>query len=131
MRVVDTSVAVKWFVAEELEMEARALIGTALCAPDLLMAEISNAAWKKWRRGEIVEDQARLAQGLVASLVELIPSRALAERALQIALSLDHPVYDCFYLALCEATERQMITADRRLVMRCAGTKFEQFLVGL
>lgn len=128
MRVVDTSVVVKWFVAEEGQQAAEALIGTPLIAPDLLLAEVSNVIWKKWRKREIDIAQTGIAQGLVTSFVELLPARPFAEAALTIALELDHPVYDCYFLAMCEASERMMITADRRLVARCKGTRFEAFL---
>jgi len=91
-RIVDTSVVVKWFVAEEGQEAAEALIGQPLIAPDLILAEVSNAAWKKWRGKEIGEDQAVLAQTLVSSFIELVPSRPLAGQALAIAIELEHPV---------------------------------------
>lgn len=127
-RIVDTSVVVKWFVAEEGQDAAEALIGEALVAPDLLLAEVSNAAWKKWRRGEIGTDQARLAQTMATSFVELMPSAQLAAQALSIAMELEHPVYDCFFLAMSEIEELPLITADRRLLLRCEGTRFVQRL---
>jgi predicted nucleic acid-binding protein len=33
-------------------------------------------------------------------------------------------VYDCFYLALSEAEDAPLVTADRRLVAKVAGTPF-------
>jgi predicted nucleic acid-binding protein len=131
MHLIDTSVVVKWFVAEEKQDAAEALIGTALIAPDLLMIEVSNAMWKKWRKHEIDVAQAAVAQSLVSTFVELVPSRPFAESALAIAIELEHPVYDCFYLAMCEAMAHRMITADKRLLARCGGTRFEHMLVAL
>jgi predicted nucleic acid-binding protein len=131
MRLIDSSVAVKWFVAEEQQSAAEALIGTALIAPDLLMIEVSNAMWKKWRKQEIDVAQAAAAQSIVTSFVELVPSRPFAESALAIAIELEHPVYDCVYLAMAEATAHPVITADKRLLARCAGTRFEPMLVSL
>jgi predicted nucleic acid-binding protein len=40
-----------------------------------------------------------------------------------IALDLDHPVYDCFYLALAEIEQNAMVTADQRLLTRLSGSK--------
>lgn len=34
--------------------------------------------------------------------------------ALALAQELDHPVYDCLYLALVEREKRPLVTADRR-----------------
>jgi predicted nucleic acid-binding protein len=123
--VVDTSVALKWFIIEDDHEKAKNLIGGALVAPDLLLAEISNAIWKKWRAGEMAKEQAVVAQSLVTSFVELVPSMPLADSALELAIELNHPVYDCFFLALSQSANLKLITADKRLIGRCMGTRFE------
>jgi predicted nucleic acid-binding protein len=58
-------------------------------------------------------------------LAELCPLATLAERALAIAEELRHPAYDCFYLALAEAKEARLVTADRRFAQRLAGTPWQ------
>lgn len=127
-RAVDTSVAVKWFVAEEDQDKAERLIGQPLVAPELLLAETANVAWKKWRKKEIGLDQAIAGQQMVTSFVEIIPSADFAPRALEIAIELDHPVYDCFFLSLCESQGITLVTADKRLVTRCFGTRYADLL---
>jgi predicted nucleic acid-binding protein len=126
--IVDTSVVVKWFVAEEGQDAAEKLIGTAVTAPDLLLVEVSNAVWKKWRKQELDIDQAALSIALVHSFVQMVPAAPFAHDALQIAMELEHPVYDCFNLAMCQSTARVMVTADARLIGKCAGTRFEPML---
>ncbi|MDE8652971.1 type II toxin-antitoxin system VapC family toxin [Novosphingobium album (ex Liu et al. 2023)] len=125
-RIVDTSVAIKWFVIEADHEAAKALIGQDLVAPDILVAEMSNAIWKKCRLGQMDRAQAALAQSMVGSFIELLPSVPLAERALRIAIELDHPVYDCFFLALGEMLDLRVMTADRRLATRCQGSPFAE-----
>jgi len=53
--VVAASVAVKWFIPEELSADARMFLAAEyeLLAPDLLWAELGNVLWKKHRRGEL------------------------------------------------------------------------------
>jgi predicted nucleic acid-binding protein len=53
--VVDASVAVKWYLPEPESDAAGRLLDPEhdLIAPDLLFAEVGNALWKRWRRGEI------------------------------------------------------------------------------
>jgi predicted nucleic acid-binding protein len=46
----------------------------------------------------------------------------LAPLAARIARAIDHPVYDCFYIALAEIDGSPMVTADRRLLERLAGS---------
>jgi predicted nucleic acid-binding protein len=52
-------------------------------------------------------------------------------RALAIAIELHHPAYDCFYLALAEQNNSSFVTADDRLIRRCAGTPFEKLVQSL
>jgi len=115
--VVDASVALKWVIAEDGSDAAASLRwATALFAPDLIVAEFATALWKLARRGELSQDEAMLAARLLERAdIELRPMRALLGRASQLALSLDHPAYDCIYLALAEAEGCALVTADERL----------------
>jgi predicted nucleic acid-binding protein len=124
--VIDASVALKWFfVREPLAAEAYALLrgDAALIAPDIAVAEVCNAAWKSLRLGRIQPDKlSEIAATLPRYFTELVDPIGLAPRAVAIAASLDHPVYDCFYLALAEARDLTLITADMRLLRRLSGT---------
>ncbi len=116
--VVDASVVIKWVVDEPGSEHAVQLIdGPTLCAPDLMMSECANILWKKVRRGELTRDEASLAiELLVRADVELVPTRALASAATRLSLDLDHPAYDCMYLALAVDRGDAFVTADRRFV---------------
>ncbi|MCZ6483247.1 MAG: DUF3775 domain-containing protein [Alphaproteobacteria bacterium] len=126
--VIDASVAIKWFIEENLSAEAGAILGHGepLFAPDLLLAEIGNVLWKKVIRGEITPDQAHeIAAKIEEGVPVLYSMRLLNARALQIALDLDHPIYDCFYLACAEAVDGVVVTADQKLLDISKGTNFE------
>lgn len=59
--VVDSSVAIKWFVSEDDSEDALKLRDRhQLVAPDLLVAECVNAFWKMARRGELTAEAAAL-----------------------------------------------------------------------
>ena len=69
--VVDASVAMKWFVSEEGSTEAATLLAglDALIAPDLIVAEVVNAAWRAVRAGAMLDVQHdRVAARLGAAL---------------------------------------------------------------
>ena len=122
-RVIDPSVAVKWFVDEDGAAEARALLasGDELFAPDLIVCEVTNILWKKARRGEASSEQvAQACAELVADLYEVMPSAPLMLRAAELARDLDHPAYDCFYLACAEQVDAPLVTADQRLIAATA-----------
>jgi predicted nucleic acid-binding protein len=117
--VVDASVACKWFVAEGDEDLADALLigGEGLAAPDVAVAELCNIFWRKVRLKQMTPAQAEDAASRVESYFKtLVPCAPLARHAMYISATLDHPAYDCFYLALAEELGAEMVTADARLV---------------
>ena len=125
--VVDASVAVRWLVDMDGVAQADALLqrGEPLIAPDLVFSEITNAAWKMTALADLPRETATEAVLKSSDFVqEIVACRELKELALAIAIELRHPAYDCFYLALAQQRDCQMITADVRLLARCAGSPF-------
>lgn len=123
--IVDASVAIKWYVHEELHEEALSVLaqGRLIFAPDLIVAEVTNAAWKKVLRGQIKRTVAEQIGIRICSGVPMLYScRTLNARALEIALLLEHPIYDCYYLACTELIGGQLITNDRRFYAAVAGS---------
>lgn len=119
--VIDASVACKWFFEEPLSAEARALSGSneAFVAPDMILVECANAAWRRVS-GEtvpLVQAQAFLA-ALPQWFEALVPSARLHATAFEMACALEHPVYDCQYLALAEYEGTQLVTADLAFVKK-------------
>jgi predicted nucleic acid-binding protein len=90
-----------------------------LIAPNLVITEITNAAWKF-----VVFE-------VVKAFDEMVPTSVLKARALAIAMELRHPAYDCLYLALAEQNASPLVTADDRLIRRCADTPFEKLVQSL
>ena len=67
------------------------------------------------RRREIAEDEAEAAlAALGAAPVVMTAVPVLVADALRLALLLEHPIYDCLYLALSLQTRTPLVTADRR-----------------
>ena len=134
--VVDASVAVKWVVEESETDEALLVrrVGT-LVAPDLLFAECANVLWKKVRRSELNVDEAKMAARLLRQAgVEITSTTRLMESALQLAVQLDHPAYDCVYLALAMQLACPLVTADsgfRRKVRRISDPLFEHASISI
>lgn len=115
--VVDTSVAVKWFLPEIYSDAAARLLDPeiSLSAPDLITSEIGNTLWKKLRRNELSRDEATDVLVAFETIgVEIHSSRALLTPAFHLAAALDRTVYDSMYLALAIAQDCALITADAR-----------------
>ncbi len=124
--VVDASVALKWFVPEPGHEAAIALLqrNDDLLAPDWLLVEVANALWKQWRRNAINGEQIDEILAMLPLLLVFTDARSLAPRASAIARSLDHPVYDCLYLAVAEANSAPLVTDDRTLLTKAAAAGF-------
>src|SRR5437868_340336 len=125
--VVDANVAMRWFFDMDGTTQADTLLrgGEPLMAPDLIFSEVTNAVWKMVTFASLspaAATESILKLGDFFS--EIVSSRDLKDAALAISLALRHPAYDCFYLALAEQRDCQMISADDRLLARCAGTPY-------
>jgi predicted nucleic acid-binding protein len=117
MAVVDATVAIRWFVhGPGAERAATWLGDAALVAPDLILAEAGDALRRYVRAGELQMDEATsILQRLPDSFARLVTTGELARDALLLAQHLDHPVYDCLYLALAQREGLHLLTLDRKL----------------
>lgn len=116
--VVDASVAIKWFLPEPHSLQALRLLEgeRELLAPDLIWAEVGNVLWKRWRQGELADENARTILGDLRRVPLLIhPAEEIAEVAWSFASQFQRSYYDSLYLALASSQSCSMVTADRRL----------------
>lgn len=117
--VIDASVGIQWVVDESTSALALPLLDALPRVPDLFYAECANILWKMVARDELSAGEARdCAETLALAQLEVVPSRLLFEEAVQLAIELQHPAYDCIYLALARIADMPLVTADRRLIRR-------------
>ena len=116
--VVDASVAFLWFANEPDRSGATRLLETqsVLMAPDLMAVEVANAWWKKLRRHQMeMADVEQAVTNLLALGIDWTVSGELILPAARLAVELEHPVYDCLYLALAVSHAASLATVDERL----------------
>ena len=121
--MVDSSVAVKWFVVEQYSTEARRILDgyqsstLSFLAPDLINAEFGNIAWKKHLfQGLDAADAQAIIDSFRTLQFVLTPTDALLGDAFKIAVAHRRTVYDALYLALGVRESCQVVTADEKLV---------------
>lgn len=119
--VVDASVAVLWTISTPLSEKAEALLrpGMSLIAPDFVIVEATNALFSHIRtRADRVERALDGVEFLPRWFSELVPANTLRHRAMAYAMELDHPAYDCFYLALATSRDVPLITTDEHFIRK-------------
>jgi predicted nucleic acid-binding protein len=92
-----------------------------LVAPDLIIAELLNARWKIARSGGNAPGVSSIL-GFVGR-VRILPSLAYASVAAELSERLDHPIYDCLYVALARQESAKLLTSDARLVRKLRAHK--------
>lgn len=115
--VVDASIALKWVLDEPASPWARALPKSVkLIAPALVWTECANGLWRLARATPALD------AGHAFSIVATVPLEVaetgpqLQAQALRLGCDLDHPIYDCLYLALALDRGAALATADLRFL---------------
>ncbi|MET0604901.1 MAG: type II toxin-antitoxin system VapC family toxin [Beijerinckiaceae bacterium] len=132
--VVDAGVALKLLLPEPLGEYAYRLaaMSSPMIAPNLIRIEIANAFWKSVRKGVIDPNVSQVLLARVrAHFAELVDEDTLLPDALHLATTLNHPVYDCIYLALAETRSARLVTANERLMARIKGTEYARLVTPL
>lgn len=120
--VVDASLAVKWLVREVHSDNAYAMARSWAreevypMAPYLMPVEVANALYKRVKREEIsLAEATSLLDGLLSTRIELREPAGVHVKAMELAAELKQDaVYDAHYLALAEALNCELWTADER-----------------
>ena len=131
MIVLDASVAVKWFVAEDGSKLARAVLEDwqgHLHVPDIFVVEVASALVRNANSVKTAQDYFRHALRRLLSLIDqqalLVESSTPGDvvDAASLALDLGHPLKDCIYLALAMKMGCELLTCDLRFATKARGT---------
>jgi len=116
--VLDASVAVSISMNLPESTKFKQLIEACdlVIAPDLLVAEVSNAVWKYVKAGVIDSEQGDLVLERAIGFVDQFESSLILYReAFALSVNHQHPVYDALYVVLARRNNAVLATLDRRL----------------
>lgn len=125
--VIETAVAVKWFVPERHSSSAARLLdgGHEMLAPDTLVVDAGKILAAKARLGECTREEGiRVLEAISLSPLRLHPSGPLVEPAFIVSTAIARPFTDGMNLALAVASDCRVITAAKDLFERVQGTPF-------
>lgn len=121
--VIDSSVAIKWFVQEPYSEQAILLLDAykvgklSFYAPELMRVEAASIAWKKWMFQDAqLDDVEKMLAQLQQLSIRYIPDTQLLPEAWKIAVQLKRTIYDSLYLTLAIRLDCMFVTADEKLV---------------
>ena len=136
--VVDASVGIKLFLAEEDSDAADALFAqlaqlppARFYVPDLFYSECANILWKYVRRFGYPAGNARQdVADLLALRLQTVSTADVLAPALALALQYDITAYDACYAALAQQLDLPLITADSPLRRKLAGSGIAIHILG-
>jgi len=121
--VLDSSVAIKWFLAEADSGKALRIRDDyrqgihELIAPDIYPVEVAHSLTRAERQLRITPVEGlNHFQDMLGTLPILHRYLPLLPRAYQISSQARQGVYDCLYVALAEREGCELLTADDKLV---------------
>lgn len=129
--IVDANIAIKWVILENHSHTAYQLLAGdyEICAPDFLFVEVVNILWKKCRKKEIPQaDVLEIFLLIQSSISQVLPVYPLISRIFALSQEIDHPAYDCVYLAAAEHHKTTLYTADRALYDKIKMSKYAHLI---
>jgi predicted nucleic acid-binding protein len=87
-----------------------------LIAPDLIVAELLNARWKMARTGRAAPAVESMLDFLAR--IRIMPSLSYAATAAQLSIRMNHPIYDCLYVAIAQQESMKLLTSDAQLARK-------------
>ena len=136
--VVDASVGIKLFLAEEGSDAADALFAqlaqsppARFYVPDLFYSECANILWKYVRRFGYPAGNARQdVADLLALRLQTVSTADVLAPALALAVQYDITAYDACYAALAQQLDLPLVTADSPLRRKLAGSGIAIHILG-
>ena len=99
---------------------------SGLVAPDIIVGELLNSRWKNVRSKLAAPSLDAILSFL--KRVRIVPSLPYAIEAAELAERMNHPVYDCFYVALARRETLKLLTIDEHLTRKMRAHKFGSLL---
>lgn len=115
--VVDASIGIKWFLPEIHYEAARRLplLNASLHVPAFFHLELGNVLSKRIRRDELTSEEGEaILKELQRIPLQKHSNERLMTPAFALAIQTKRSLYDCLYLALAEALDGQVVTADQK-----------------
>ena len=123
--VLDTSAAIEIVMGRKSgdRLAKYVIAADWVIAPTLFISEVTNTVWKYQKLADFPYSSCEKALNQALALPDnFINEIDLYREAFKLSCTLNHPVYDMFYLVLARRNNGRLLTLDRQLIN--AASKF-------
>ena len=116
--ILDTNFYIK-FCLEPDEKLLKLIVDKTITAPDFLKLEVINILRKLHFFNGVPREKIDEYEAMIWGLVnEFVPDKILLDLTKKISFQLNHPIYDCIFLALALETNDVFCSYDQRLITK-------------
>ncbi|QTQ13486.1 type II toxin-antitoxin system VapC family toxin [Treponema parvum] len=126
--VLDVSAAIEILFQREKADRFKSVYnqGSWIIAPDLFIAEITNALWKYYKAGLIThKDCIQYVQDGIDMIDDFLDAKELWKESLAEGIKNNHSIYDMYYAVLARRNDATLITNDGALARICEKLSIE------
>lgn len=116
MIVIDASTLAKFILKEEGWEEVAEQLKAGTLSLDLVVKEVANAVWKRFRQGAVSREEAKSMLNALKEIqeraIKIEEELTYLDGAAEIAFDRDVTIYDSLYIALAKEKGLKLLTAD-------------------
>ena len=116
MIVIDASTLAKFILKEEGWEEVAEQLKAGTLSLDLVVKEVANAVWKRFRQGAVSREEAKSMLNALKEIqeraIKIEEELTYLDGAAEIAFNRDITIYDSLYIALAKQKGLKLLTAD-------------------
>ena len=116
MIVIDASTLAKFILKEEGWEEVAEQLKAGTLSVDLVVKEVANAVWKRFRQGAVSREEAKSMLNALKEIqeraIKIEEELTYLDGAAEIAFDRDITIYDSLYIALAKEKGLKLLTAD-------------------
>ncbi len=116
MIVIDASTLAKFILKEEGWEEVAEQLKAGTLSLDLVVKEVANAVWKRFRQGAVSREEAKSMLNALKEIqeraIKIEEELTYLDGAAEIAFDRDITIYDSLYIALAKEKGLKLLTAD-------------------
>jgi len=114
--VIDASTLAKFILKEEGWEEVAEQLKAGTLSLDLVVKEVANAVWKRFRQGAVSREEAKSMLNALKEIqeraIKIEEELTYLDGAAEIAFDRDITIYDSLYIALAKEKGLNLLTAD-------------------